>query len=345
MMFDYSDTLNLPLIWAGLVALAVFIYAALDGFDLGCGLLFPFAPSDDARSRIMNSIAPFWDGNETWLILGGGGLLAAFPVAYGVILSGLYIPVIIMLFGLIFRGVAFELRFKSNSSLFVWDLAFFIGSFLAAFMQGVMLATIVQGMPVENRVFAGGGFDWLTPFSLLGGLAVVAGYALHGSTWLIMKTHGDLQKWAALAAEYAALGLAVALVALSIVTPFLDTEGTRRLYQFPNMLFLAPLPVITVVMFFWMRNTLKVIQKRAIRREYLPFILSFMVFVLGFVGLIFTVFPYIIPYEMTFEQAAATGPSLSIMLIGAGVMLPIILAYTAFGYYVFRGKSDAEPMY
>ncbi len=186
--------IDLPLLWAAIIVVGVVMYVLLDGFDLGVGILFPFLPTDQDRDLAMNSVAPIWDGNETWLVLGGAGLFAAFPLAYAVILPGTYLPLIIMLLGLIFRGVAFEFRFKAHHRRHLWDKAFHYGSLAATIAQGMVLGAFIQGFEVENRQFAGGMFDWLTPFSLLTGAALISGYALLGATWLIMKTERELQE-------------------------------------------------------------------------------------------------------------------------------------------------------
>jgi cytochrome d ubiquinol oxidase subunit II len=338
-MFNYGDVLDLPLIWGGLIALSVFVYILLDGFDLGCGILFPFAGSDKNRSRIMNSIAPFWDGNETWLVLGGGGLFAAFPVAYGIIMSGLYLPVIFMLFGLIMRGVAFEFRFKATKHRYVWDYFFFIGSISAAFLQGVMLGALVQGMEASNRLYTGGPFDWLTPFSLMCGIAVVIGYALLGSTWLIIKTEHSLQVWARKVAGWMLSALVVSMVVVTVFMYFSGIAALEGWFSLPGLLYLAPMPIIVVLLFFLMRKDLTG------EREYRPFLLTAALFLMGYIGICSAIFPYIVPYQMTIYEAAAADTSLSFMLIGAGIMLPIILSYTAFAYYTFKGKTDHEHMY
>lgn len=229
-MFDFGTWLDLPLIWGGLIATAVLLYVLLDGFDLGCGILFPFAPNDKARNKIMNSIAPFWDGNETWLVLGGGGLFAAFPLAYAVVMPALYLPIILMLMGLIFRGVAFEFRFKTTSDKGrkLWDIAFHAGSLLAAFTQGIILGNIVQGFEVEGRNFAGGALDWANGFAMLTGLAVVFGYALLGATWLIMKTDKDTQKWARKCSRYVLTFVLLGMALVSICMPFMDERIDRK---------------------------------------------------------------------------------------------------------------------
>ena len=338
-MFNFGDVLDLPLIWGGLIALAVFVYVLLDGFDLGCGILFPFAGSDKNRSRIMNSIAPFWDGNETWLVLGGGGLFAAFPVAYGIIMTGLYLPVIFMLFGLIMRGVAFEFRFKASSKRYVWDFFFFAGSVVAAFFQGVMLGALVQGLEASNRLYTGGPFDWLTTFSIVCGISLIIGYALLGSTWLIIKTEHKLQVWARKVSNWLLIALVLAMVVVTVFMYFSDIDALEGWFSLPGILYLAPMPIIVVVLFFLMRKDLST------EREYRPFLLTVALFLMGYIGVCFAVFPYIVPYQMTLHEAAAADTSLSFMLIGAAIMLPIILSYTGYAYYTFKGKTDHEHMY
>ena len=248
-MFSLEHFVDLPLIWYGLIIVAIFLYVLLDGFDLGVGVLFPFAPSDQCRDRMMNSIAPFWDGNETWLVLGGGGLFAAFPLAYAILMPALYIPVIIMLLGLIFRGVAFEFRFKaSDRTRVVWDYAFHFGSLTAAFMQGVIIGAVVQGVTVEGRRFAGGAFDWLNAYSVMTGVALVFGYALLGATWLVMKTEEITQQWARKCAAYVLgyVGLFLAIVSISM--PVMN-PGIRALWwSLPNFFFLLPIPFASLVL-------------------------------------------------------------------------------------------------
>lgn len=338
-MFNFGDVLDLPLIWGGLIALAVFVYVLLDGFDLGCGILFPFAGSDKNRSRMMNSIAPFWDGNETWLVLGGGGLFAAFPVAYGIIMTGLYLPVIFMLFGLIMRGVAFEFRFKASSKRYVWDFFFFAGSVVAAFFQGVMLGALVQGLEASNRLYTGGPFDWLSTFSIVCGISLIIGYALLGSTWLIIKTEHKLQVWARKVSNWLLIALVLAMVVVTVFMYFSDIDALEGWFSLPGILYLAPMPIIVVVLFFLMRKDLST------EREYRPFLLTVALFLMGYIGVCFAVFPHIVPYQMTLHEAAAADTSLSFMLIGAAIMLPIILSYTGYAYYTFKGKTDHEHMY
>ncbi len=339
-MLNFEAFLDLPLIWYGLIMTALILYVILDGFDLGVGILFPFAPTDQCRDRMMNSIAPFWDGNETWLVLAGGGLFAAFPLAYAILMPALYIPVIVMLLGLIFRGVAFEFRFKaSGKSRRIWDYAFHFGSLTATFMQGVILGAVVQGITVEGRRFAGGAFDWVDAYSVMVGVALVFGYALLGGTWLVMKTDGETQVWARKSASYVLgyVGLFIAVVSISM--PAMDTAVRALWFSLPNFFFLLPVPLLTAVFFgvIW----------RDLHRgnEYRPFILSIGVFLLSYLGLGISLWPWIVPTAINFRQAAAAPESQSLLLIGTVVLLPVILGYTAYCYYLFRGKSSHETAY
>lgn len=339
-MFDLSPWLDLPLIWAGLIAVAVLIYVLLDGFDLGCGILFPFAPCDSSRNTIMNSIAPFWDGNETWLVLGGGGLFAAFPVAYAILMPALYLPVILMLLGLIFRGVAFEFRFKTEGrDRKLWDLSFHIGSIMAAFMQGVILGNIVQGVEVAGRSFAGGPLDWANGFAIVTGIALVFGYALIGATWLIWKTEHDIQAWARRVAGYVSAYVILGMAIVSIYMPLNDDRIQTLWFSMPNILYLAPIPILTIVAF------LRLWRDIHSTREVSPFLLTILIFLLGFAGVIISIYPWIVPFSFTVWDAAAVSTSQSLLLVGTAVFLPIILAYTAYSYYVFRGKTSDEIHY
>ncbi|MEQ1711485.1 MAG: cytochrome d ubiquinol oxidase subunit II, partial [Hyphomicrobium sp.] len=229
--------MDLAFIWAVLIAFAVLAYVVLDGFDLGIGILFPFIDGTPNRDTAMNSVAPVWDGNETWLILGGGGLFAVFPLAYAIILPALYAPMIAMLIGLILRGVAFEFRWKTERGKYIWDWAFAGGSLMAAVSQGLMLGALVQGIKVEGRAYAGGWFDWLTPFSLLCAVSIVIGYCLLGATWLILKTEGALQDRAFRFASLAAFGLLAAIALVSLWTPFLNPVFMQRWLSWPAILY------------------------------------------------------------------------------------------------------------
>lgn len=340
-MFDLSDIVDLPLIWGGLIATAVFLYVLLDGFDLGIGILYPFAPSEKCRDRMMNSIAPFWDGNETWLVLGGGGLFAAFPLAYSVLMPAFYMPLIIMLLGLILRGVAFEFRFKaSDKSRPFWNTIFHVGSLAATFCQGIILGTFVQGIEVDGRNFSGGPFDWATGFSLMTGLALVFGYMLLGATWLVMKTEDITQEWARRVSSYV-LGFVILFMGLvSICMPFMHAEIKTFWFSVPNIFFLMPIPLLTAGLFLLLWHDLK--KGHA---EYRPFLTSIGIFLMGYLGLAISLFPWIIPFKYTIWDAAASGPGLSLLLAGIIPLLPLILGYTGYCYYIFRGKTSHEHSY
>jgi cytochrome d ubiquinol oxidase subunit II len=323
----------LPLIWITVLGIAVALYVVLDGFDLGIGILFPASPEEADRDQMMNSVAPFWDGNETWLVLGGGGLLVAFPLAYSIIMPAVYLPVIIMLLALVFRGVAFEFRWVAKPHHQIWDLAFSGGSITASFMQGLILGALLEGIEVTpGGVYAGGTFDWLSPFSLLTGFAVVAGYGLLGATWLVMKTDGAVQ---AKAREQAKLLLPVVLVALAIVslwTPLAIPRIYERWFTLPNFFLLAPVPLLTAYAAWSCWSGLTE------RHDTNPFVSTIALFLLGFVGLAVSNLPYIVPPTIDVWQAAAHPSSQLFMLVGVLIMLPIILGYTVFVYYTFRGK-------
>ncbi len=339
-MFTFEAYLNLPLIWGGLIATAIFLYVLLDGFDLGVGILFPFSPTETCRNKIMNSIAPFWDGNETWLVLGGGGLFAAFPLAYSILMPAFYIPIMVMLLGLIFRGVAFEFRFKANDrGRKLWDYAFHFGSLISAFCQGVMLGAFVQGISVDGRVFAGGGFDWLMPFSLMTGVALVFGYALLGATWLIMKTEDHTQKWARRCAIYVAVYVIGFMGLVCLWVPFINQQICHRWFSMPNLLYLSPIPLLTI----W--AALNLFKSLVKKDESKPFFLSITLFALGYAGLAVSLWPWVVPYQVSLQQAAAAPESQSLLLVGMALFLPCVLGYTAYCYYVFRGKSQDVPWY
>jgi cytochrome d ubiquinol oxidase subunit II len=325
-------SIDLVTVWAALLAFAVFAYVVMDGFDLGVGILFPFFPPGEGRDRSMNSIAPVWDGNETWLVLGGGGLFAAFPLAYAVIMPAVYAPIIAMLLGLIFRGVAFEYRWRTIRGRWAWDLAFFGGSLLAAFSQGVILGAILQGIKVAGRAYAGGWWDWLSPFSLLTGASLVIGYALLGATWLYLKTEGRVQERARQLSFWLAGGMVTAIAAVSAATPFLDAQYAQRWFAWPGVLLAAQVPLLVVVV-----SVLLFLSLRA-RRDAAPFLLSLALFALGGAGLVVSVYPYVVPAQITIWQAASPASSLGFMLVGAVILIPIIVAYTAYAYWVFRGK-------
>ena len=329
-------TLDLPFIWAGLIAFAVIAYVVLDGFDLGVGILFPFVEGEANRDEMMNSVAPVWDGNETWLVLGGGGLFAVFPLAYAVIMPALYAPIIAMLLALTFRGVAFEYRWKTKRGQFLWDWAFAGGSTVAAFFQGIALGALVQGIPVANRAYAGGWWDWLTPFSVLTGLALIVGYALLGSTWLIYKAEGELQAKAYRFAWLTAVGTLALIGIVSLWTPFLNANFKDRWFTWPHMLYASPVPILVAALAFVLFRGLRD------KRELSPFLASLGLFVLSYIGIGISFYPYIVPTSITIWEAAAPDNSLKFLLVGALVLVPMILAYTAYSYWVFRGKVNAH---
>ena len=325
--------IDLPLVWAVIILFGIMMYVVMDGFDLGLGILFPFMPGKEDRDVMMNTVAPVWDGNETWLVLGGAGLLAAFPLAYSVILSAFYLPLILMLVGLIFRGVAFEFRFKSQAGKRRWwDKAFAGGSYVATFFQGVTLGGFVQGVPVQNGAYAGGALDWISPFSLFTGAGLLVAYALLGSTWLIMKTEGRLQKRMRELARYLVWVLLAVIVAISIWTPLIEEHIARRWFTFPNILWFSPVPVLVALATFAL---LRALSRGA---ESLPFLLTLALIFLGYSGLGISLWPNIIPPAVSIWEAAGPPQSLGFTLVGALFIIPIILMYTIWSYWVFRGK-------
>ncbi|MFN3522545.1 MAG: cytochrome d ubiquinol oxidase subunit II [Phenylobacterium sp.] len=331
----------LPLTGAAVIALAVVMYVIVDGFDLGVGILFPFAREESWRDRMMLSVSPVWDGNETWLVLGGVGLFALFDVAYAIIMPAVYAPVLVMLIALVFRGVSFEFRFKAERSRPLWDRSFFLGSLVATFAQGCVLGAFVQGFTTQDQRFAGGPFDWLTPFSLLTGLGLVAGYALLGATWCVMKTTGELASWARRMARRALPAVALAMAAVSLWTPLLDAEIRTRWFSWPNLAWLAPVPLLTAAAFGLLWRALGQGGERA------PFFLSIALFLLGFVGLAASLFPMVVPPDLSIWDAANTPKSQLFLLAGFAVAVPATFAYNAYSYWVFRGKvgEDAAEAY
>ena len=332
--------IDLSLIWAVIIIFGVMMYVVMDGFDLGIGIIFPFVPDSRDRDVMMNTVAPVWDGNETWLVLGGAGLFAAFPLAYSVVLSALYLPIIFMLIGLIFRGVAFEFRFKaSEEQQHLWDKAFIGGSLLATFSQGVVLGAFIDGLPVVDRAYAGGALDWLTPFSVFCGLALIAAYALLGCTWLMIKTSGALlQRMHDLGAPLVwALLLVTGIV--SIWTPLAHGEIAERWFSLPNLFWFLPVPILVLLCTYAL---LRAIRKNA---HYAPFLLTLALIFLGYSGLGISLWPNIIPPSVSIWEAAASPKSQAFTLVGALFIIPLILVYTAWSYYVFRGKVSPESGY
>jgi cytochrome d ubiquinol oxidase subunit II len=332
--------IDLPVIWAVIIAFGLMMYVVMDGFDLGIGILFPFVRDREDRDTMVNTVAPVWDGNETWLVLGGAGLLAAFPLAYSVLLSALYLPVMLMLAGLIWRGVAFEFRFKADEAHRpFWDKAFAWGSYIATFFQGVSLGAFITGFKVDGRSYQGGVLDWVTPFSLFTGLALLVAYALLGSTWLIMKTEGPLQRRMLALARPVTLVLVAAIGVVSLWTPLAHHEVAARWFSRPNIFFFAPVPLLVLATTWAMM--------RVLRREthVAPFGLALLLLFLGYTGLAISLWPNIIPPGISIREAAGPAQSLGFTLVGALLIIPIILAYTAWSYYIFRGKVKAAEAY
>ena len=332
--------IDLSLIWAVIIAFGVMMYVVMDGFDLGIGILFPFVKSEGERDVMMNTVAPVWDGNETWLVLGGAALFGAFPLAYAVVLSALYLPLIFMLLGLIFRGVAFEFRFKAKAAKrHIWDKAFIGGSLTATFFQGVALGAYIDGFEVVDRVYAGGALDWLTPFSLFCGLALIAAYALLGCTWLIMKTEGRLQQQMHDLARPLVFVLLGVTGIVSLWTPLAHADIAERWFSLPNIFWFMPVPLL-VLLCTW--ALLRAVARNA---NYAPFLLTLTLIFLGYSGLGISLWPNIIPPSISIWEAAAPPQSQGFILVGALFIIPFILMYTAWSYYVFRGKVTEEDGY
>jgi cytochrome d ubiquinol oxidase subunit II len=332
--------IDLPIVWAIIIAFGLMMYVIMDGFDLGIGILFPFVRDRSDRDVMVNTVAPVWDGNETWLVLGGAALLAAFPLAYSVILTALYLPLALMLLGLIWRGVAFEFRFKADEHHKpFWDMAFTGGSYVATFFQGVSLGAFLNGFAIENGAYAGGALDWITPFSLFTGLGLLVSYALLGSTWLIIKTEGALQRRMVALARPATITLLVVIGIVSLWTPLEHPAIAERWFTLPNILFFAPVPILVLVTTWGILTTLKQEAQSA------PFLLALFLLFLGYSGLGISLWPNIIPPDISLREAAAPPQSMGFTLVGALFIIPVILAYTAWSYYVFRGKVKAGEGY
>lgn len=333
MIFDF-----VPL-WTVLLGTAVLLYVLLDGFDLGVGILYGMAP--DARSRIllMNSIAPVWDGNETWLVFGGVGLFAAFPLAFAIIIPALYFPILVMLLALVFRGVAFEFHFRDAENRTFWDMGFEYGSIVATFAQGIVLGAFIQGFKIDGRHFAGSSFDCFTPFSLLTGIGLVFGYALLGACWLNIKTEGELQTWARDKARQSLIGVLVAIAIVSVWTPLMDADIAHRWFSWPNIAFLSPIPAVTAILAF--------LAWRSLGKggEIAPFVFSVLLFLMSYLGLAISLFPMIVPHAYSLWQAASDPAAQAFLIVGTLFLLPVILVYSAWSYWVFRGKVRADIGY
>lgn len=328
----------LPLIWAAVIGVAVAMYIILDGFDLGIGIVFPFARDEAERDQMMRSIAPFWDGNETWLVLGGAGLFVAFPRAYAIIMPAMYLPVIVMLLALVFRGIAFEFRTVSHSKT-GWSKAFFVGSTIAAFAQGVILGGMIQGINVKDGAYAGGSFDWATPFALLCGLALVAGYGLLGVTWLALKTEGPVAIRARRQSKQFLIAVIVFMAVVSLWTPLAEPRIAARWFSLPNFYFLWPVPAVTALVAY---ATWRGIENG---REVPPFLGAIALFMLGYLGLVISNFPYLVPPALTVWETAAAPASQIFMLLGTLLLLPFVLGYVVMVYWLFRGKVRPGESY
>jgi len=322
----------LPVVATAVVGLAVALYVILDGFDLGVGILFPFYPREMDRDQMMNSVAPFWDGNETWLVLGGTWLLVAFPLAYSIIAPALYVPLIAMLLALVFRGVAFEFRWVAKPHHRKWDVAFAAGSTVAAFAQGTMVGGILNGFHVAAGQFSGGPLDWLTPFSVMCGIGLIVGYALTGACWLVMKTAGEVEVRARQYAKPLLLALLAFILVISVWTPLQFERVAQRWFADGHMLYLSPVPLITV--------GLAISCWRGLIGHYpsVAFYSAVGLFIISFVGLAVSTLPYLVPPSITLWQAAASPSSQTFMLVGTTVLVPFVLGYTVFVYHTFRGK-------
>ena len=325
-------SLDLVPIWTVILAVSVFMYVLLDGFDLGIGILFPLAPDDASRDTMMASVAPVWDGNETWLVMGGIGIFAAFPVAFSIIFPALYFPVLAMLLGLVFRGVAFEFRPTALTSRRHWDRAFFAGSVVATFAQGCVLGKFVLGFEVSGRQYAGSLFDWLHPFVIAVGVGLLFGYALLGATWIVMKTDGPLRDWARGKARIALFGVLGFIALVSVWTPFMHEHIAERWFSWPNIAWLSPVPLVTAALALWLWRAIER------RQDVAPFLAAMGLFAMCYLGLGVSLFPYIVPHRLTLWEAAGAPQAQAFLLIGTLFLIPIIFTYTAWSYWVFRGK-------
>ena len=332
-------TLDLVPLWAGILSLAVLMYVLLDGFDLGVGMLFFFRRHEEDRDLMVASVAPVWDFNETWLILGGGGLLAVFPLAFAIIIPAVYFPILMMLLGLLFRGVAFEFRDAPAARKRLWNVAFAYGSLIATFAQGVVLGNFIRGFPVSGRSFAGTSWDWIAPFPLLTGLGLMVGYCLLGATWLVMKTEGELQHWARGIARWFLLGLLAFILMVSIWTPLAQARIAERWFSFPNLLLFSPVPLLTAALALLLWRFLKQ------GRDVLPFVCAMGLFFLAYTGLIISLWPYVAPPSVTLWDAATAPMSQQFLMVGTMFLLPVILLYVFWSYWVFRGKVKAGMSY
>ena len=334
-----NQIFDLVPIWTLILGLAVFFYVLLDGFDLGVGMLYGFAPDTRSRNTIMNSVAPIWDGNETWLILGGLGLFAAFPAAFAVIIPAVYFPILIMLLALVFRGLAFEFRFRDAKNKTFWDYAFCYGSTIATFAQGIVLGAFIQGFPVANGQFTGTSFAFLTPFSVLTGVALLFGYSLLGAGWLVLKTDGEVQAAARRQGRICLVGTVLAIAIVSVWTPTMSATVAARWFAWPNTALLAPVPVLTALVAF---ATWRSFEGKA---EAAPFLGAIVLFLLSYAGIAISLYPMFVPYQLTLWDAASSPSTQAFLLVGTLFLLPVILTYSGWSYWVFRGKVRADIGY
>jgi cytochrome d ubiquinol oxidase subunit II len=326
-------------VWATILAAGIFLYVLLDGFDLGVGILYGFEPDLESRNLVMNSIAPIWDGNETWLVLGGLALLAAFPLAFAIIIPALYFPVLLMLLALVFRGVAFEFRYRDSEHKSFWDHGFCYGSALAAFAQGVMLGAFIDGFETSGREFVGTSFDFLSPFSILTGAALVLGYSLLGSGWLILKTEGEVQERARRSGKISLIGVLIGIGAVSLWTPLVSSEIADRWFSWPNLLFLSPVPLLTLLAAWLTWRSLNGTTDAG------AFIGAVCLFALSYLGIAISLWPFIVPHKFTLWEAASSNTTQAFLLVGTLFLLPVILVYSGWSYWVFRGKVRADIGY
>ena len=334
-----SPLLDFVPLWTAILGLGVFFYVLLDGFDLGVGILYGFAPDRASRNLVMNSIAPIWDGNETWLVLGGVALFAAFPLAFAVIMPAVYFPILVMLLALVFRGVAFEFRYRDAPHRTVWDYAFNYGSAVATFAQGIVLGAFIQGFETAGRRFAGGSFDCFTPFSIFTGVALLFGYGLLGAGWLVLKTEGDLQDWARRFGRWAFVGVIVAIAVVSLWTPLMRAEIAQRWFAWPAIALLSPVPILTLLIAIWEWRSLNN------RSEAAPFIAAIGLFLLSYIGIAISLWPMVVPYSFTLWDAASSPNTQAFLALGTLFLLPVVLMYTGWSYWVFRGKVRADIGY
>ena len=327
-------------LWALILALGIFFYVLLDGFDLGVGILSGFAPDEHSRDLIMNSIAPVWDGNETWLVLGGLALLAAFPLAFAILIPAVYFPIVTMLLALVFRGVAFEFRHRDAEHHSLWNHAFFYGSIVATFAQGIVIGAYIQGFKIEGRHFSGSSFDCFTAFSLFTGAALVFGYGLIGAGWLVLKTEGALQQWARRLGRACLLAVVIAIVVVSFWTALNDSAIAHRWFSWPDIAFLSVVPVITLALAIWAWLSLGRISS-----QLTPFVAAIGLFLVSYAGIAISLWPMIVPHHYSLWQATSAVGTQLFLLVGTVFLLPIILMYSGWSYWVFRGKVRSDIGY